>query len=97
MCQKNENLFFSVGTNRLDMSNPQTPKFIKAIPLRNMLLETDSPALSPVRGERNVPQNLTSVVEVIAKLRGLTAEQIKDITTNNAVRLFPKLAKIAFK
>ena len=97
MCQKNENQYFSVGTNRLDISNPQTPKFIKSIPLKNMLLETDSPALGPIRGERNLPQNLTSVVEVIGNLRGLTVDQVRDITTNNAVRLFPKLAKIAFK
>jgi len=67
----NENAYFSVGTNRINLE-PQilkkkivhgpNYKFISSIPVDRLLLETDLPALGPNRGERNEPENLLLVV-----------------------------------
>jgi TatD DNase family protein len=62
----------------------------KAIPLSNLLLETDAPYLTPtpVRGTINEPKNVTYITEHLAELRGETAAAIADATTTNATRLF---------
>ena len=62
----------------------------KRVPLDRLLIETDSPFLAPVphRGKRNEPAHVARVAEVIASLRGTTAEAIADATHQNHVRLF---------
>ena len=61
-----------------------------AIPLERMLIETDSPYLAPVphRGQTNQPGFVKHVAEEIARVRGMTAEAVGDITTRNFFRLF---------
>lgn len=63
------------------------------IPLDRILLETDSPYLAPVpyRGKRNCSLYLPYVVEEIAQLRGITAEEVISATEQNARRLFKKM------
>ena len=58
-----------------------------------ILLETDSPYLSPVpnRGKRNDSRNLLYVVAQIARIKGITEEEVERITTENALRLYPKI------
>ena len=60
------------------------------VPLERMLIETDSPYLSPVpmRGKRNDPGNLRYVLEKIAEVRGESAEELARITRENGKRLF---------
>lgn len=62
----------------------------KAVPLNRLLIETDSPYLAPVpyRGKRNEPSYVKYVCERIAELRGMDAEDVARITTENANRLF---------
>jgi TatD DNase family protein len=62
----------------------------RMVPLDRLLVETDSPYLAPVphRGKRNEPAHVTRVAEVIAELRGTTAEVIARATHENHVRLF---------
>ena len=62
----------------------------KAVPLENLVLETDSPYLTPVpfRGKENSPAYVKYVAEEIANLRDIPVEEIIDITTNNAERFF---------
>lgn len=62
----------------------------KTIPLSNLVLETDSPYLTPVpfRGKENQPAYVKYVAEEIAKLRGVNTEEIADITTKNAEEFF---------
>jgi TatD DNase family protein len=62
----------------------------KMVPLDRLLVETDSPYLAPVphRGKRNEPAHVARVAEVIAELRGTTAEAIAQATHENHVRLF---------
>ena len=59
-------------------------------PLDRILVETDSPYLSPepYRGRRNEPAHVRLVAERLAELRGLSLAQIGRATTDNAVRLF---------
>ena len=62
----------------------------KMVPLDRLLVETDSPFLAPVphRGKRNEPAHVARVAEVIAELRGSTAEAIATATHENHARLF---------
>ena len=62
----------------------------KMVPLDRLLIETDSPFLAPVphRGKRNEPAHVARVAEVIAELRGMTAEAVAAATHENHVRLF---------
>ncbi len=64
-----------------------------AIPLSHILLETDCPYLSPEpeRGKRNSSLNLVYVAEEIARLRGISYEEVVDATRENARRLFRKV------
>jgi len=60
------------------------------IPLEKLLLETDTPYLTPVpyRGKENQPAYVKYVAEEIAKLRNTSFEEIATITTQNAERIF---------
>lgn len=63
---------------------------VERLPLDRILLETDSPWLSPVpyRGKRNEPSYLTQVVAKIAELKGCDVGVVEDMTTDNALKLF---------
>ncbi|XP_057200516.1 tatD DNase domain containing 3-like isoform X2 [Triplophysa rosa] len=66
-------------------------KLVKQIPLESMCLETDAPALGPEKQVRNVPRNISIGAECIAKIKGVPLERVREVTTQNALRLFPKL------
>ena len=63
---------------------------LEICPLDRLLIETDSPYLSPVprRGKRNDSRNLRYVTEKIAEIKGLTAEEVAAATMENGRRLF---------
>ncbi|ESO90148.1 hypothetical protein LOTGIDRAFT_192289 [Lottia gigantea] len=75
----------------------QKQKLISQVPLENLLLETDSPALGPVKQERNVPSNLNIVVDYIAKVKKIDPSEVKHTTSQNAIKLYPKLARLITK
>lgn len=62
----------------------------KSIPFDKLLLETDAPYLTPVpyRGKENQPAYTKFVAEEIAKLRGITFEEVDKVTTENALKIF---------
>lgn len=62
----------------------------RTIPLERMLVETDSPYLAPVplRGKINQPAYVSYVAAEIAKLRGISTEEVAEATTQNFFRLF---------
>jgi len=64
-----------------------------AAPLEALLVETDSPYLAPVpfRGRRNEPAFVRSVAERLAALRGMTVDDVEELTTRNAGRVFNRL------
>ncbi len=61
-----------------------------ACPKDRLLLETDGPYLAPqtVRGKRNEPLYMIETAECAAQLHGVTAEELSELTTANAKRLF---------
>jgi TatD DNase family protein len=67
-------------------------KFLKDIPLKMIVLETDSPYLAPVphRGKRNEVSNLELVVNKIADIYEISADEVKIQTTENAQKLITK-------
>ncbi|MDE7164853.1 MAG: TatD family hydrolase [Clostridiales bacterium] len=60
------------------------------VPLGRLLIETDSPYLSPEghRGEVNMPKNVVCVAKKLAELHGETLDDIKLITADNTKRIF---------
>ena len=62
----------------------------RTMPLDHLLLETDAPDQpdASIRGQRNEPARLPVVRDVIADLRGITADEVSQATTRNAERLF---------
>jgi TatD DNase family protein len=68
----------------------------KALPLENLLIETDSPFLAPqpYRGKRNEPAYVGEVAKAIASVRNLAAEEVASATAENFRRFF-KLTGIA--
>ncbi len=62
----------------------------KIVPLERLLLETDSPYLTPVpfRGKRNEPAYVKYAAEEIANLRGIGFEELARATTENAIKIF---------
>ena len=66
-----------------------------ACPAERILSETDSPYLSPVRGEKNTSANIPVIVARLAALRGEETEALAARILKNAQTLFPKLGKEA--
>lgn len=62
---------------------------VEYAPMEQIVLETDSPYLAPVpfRGKRNSSRNLPYVVNRIAELKGITPEEVIEITEKNARKL----------
>jgi TatD DNase family protein len=60
------------------------------VPLDRLLVETDAPYLAPMpfRGKRNEPAYVRHTAEVLASVRKLTLDEIAQVTTDNARRLF---------
>lgn len=62
----------------------------QSVPLERVVIETDAPYLAPTphRGKRNEPAFLPLVIERLAEVYGVTAEEVAAVTTENARRLF---------
>lgn len=63
---------------------------VEAIPLEHMLIETDSPYLTPepFRGKRNQPDYVEYTARKIAEIKGVSYEEVAKITCNNAIKFF---------
>ena len=70
--------------------NAGLAEVVARLPLEHIVLETDAPYLTPVpfRGKRNESSYLTYVVEKIAGVKSVTVEEVAEITTSNALRVF---------
>jgi TatD DNase family protein len=78
--------YFSIPTSVV--YSIQKQKLARFLPFESLLLETDSPVLSPVRGERNEPANLVHAAEKIGELKMVSGEEVARITTLNAKNFF---------
>ena len=70
--------------------NAGVAKSVEKIPLERILLETDSPYLTPVpfRGKRNESSYLVHIAQKIAEIKGCTLEDVAAATTANAYKMF---------
>lgn len=87
--------FYISFSGIVTFKNAQALKEVaQAVPLDRMLVETDSPYLAPIpyRGKTNQPAYVRYVAEEIARLRGISLEEVAEATTHNFFQLF-KLAK----
>ncbi len=68
--------------------NSKLGEVVKSVGLSRIVFETDSPYLSPYRGEVNEPCNVSYICSYVAKLLGVSLEETKLVTTGNVCRLF---------
>lgn len=70
--------------------NGKIDQFLNEIPLEHIVLETDSPYLAPApfRGKRNESSYITKVIDKLAEIYELSAEEIAEITTQNSKDIF---------
>ena len=62
----------------------------KSVPLDRLVLETDTPFLTPkpFRGKINEPKNVVVIAEFLSDLRGESLKELSEATTNNSNQLF---------
>jgi len=85
---------FKLGINGIvTFKNSGLTAVVEKIELRHLLLETDSPYLTPVpyRGKRNESSYISLVCAKLASIYNLSIQEIDDATTKNAGELFTKL------
>ena len=85
------NLGFVLGIGGvLTFKNTNLKETIKELDLNNIILETDSPYLSPepFRGQKNEPKNVYYVAEEISRLKNISLEEVSKITEENIKRVF---------
>lgn len=79
-----------VGGTLTFKNSKKLQEIVKELSLNNLLLETDSPYLSPepFRGQKNKPNNVYYVALKISKLKNISIEEVLNTLNNNAIREF---------
>ncbi|MDP3955071.1 MAG: TatD family hydrolase [bacterium] len=88
---KNLDFYFGLDGNLTYDEGLQN--IVRHIPLERILLETDSPFLTPIpyRGLRNTPVNVKIIAEFLAQLQGVSFEKVCQITSENAKKFYNKI------
>ncbi len=83
-------LGFKIGLNGVITYSDGYERMVREVGLADIVIETDAPYISPVphRGERNEPSYVIEVAKKIAVLKEKTLEEVAEITTNNAKKVF---------
>jgi TatD DNase family protein len=83
-------LGYKIGMNGVVTYGISYDKLIRETDLKDILLETDCPYLTPVpkKGERNEPMLVELVAQKIAEVKNISAEEVAEATTQNAKDLF---------
>lgn len=70
--------------------NGKIDQFLNEIDIKHLVLETDSPYLSPVpyRGKRNESSYLTLIAKKVAEIYGMSEEEVAEVTTENSKEVF---------
>ena len=80
--------YFGIGGVVTFKNAKKLVEAVAYIPMERMVLETDSPYLSPIRSERNTSLNLPLVAAKIAEIKGISVQEVYDITWENAHKLY---------
>lgn len=89
--QKYINMGFLLGINGIvTFKNSNLIDTIKTVGVENIVLETDSPYLTPVplRGKLNEPKNIALIAKYLCHELNITIEELSNITNNNIKRIF---------
>jgi TatD DNase family protein len=78
--------FFSIPPSVV--RSPQKQKLVRRLPLRCLLVETDSPVLGPAPQERNEPANVRVAIRAIAEIRGIGETEVIEALRENTRRLY---------
>ena len=83
-------VYFGIGGVVTFKNGKKLVSVVKEIPLNHLLLETDSPYLSPepYRGQKNEPCNVIKIAEKIAEIKEIDVETVLKTTTETAIRQF---------
>lgn len=79
---------FFIGVDGDVAYSKEKQEFIKSVPLEMLVLETDSPFLSPTRKFPNAPSNIPKIAQIVAELMNKSFKDVEISTTENAKRLF---------
>ncbi len=82
---------FLLGINGvITFKNCNLKDVVEKLDLGNIILETDSPYLTPVpyRGKRNDPSHIWEIAEYISDLKGVSVEELSEETNGNITRCF---------
>jgi TatD DNase family protein len=85
---ENADWCFSIPANA--RKNESFGKMLRGLPPEKILTETDAPYLSPEKGERNEPLNVTATIAYLAELRSMPIESARDLVWGNYQRLFDR-------
>jgi TatD DNase family protein len=74
----------------LTYKNSTLPEVVRVTDLKNLVLETDSPYLTPVpfRGKRNESSYIPYIAEAVKQIKNITLDEVANITTQNVLNLF---------
>jgi len=84
-------LGYSLGIGgTVTFKNSKLPGVIEQIPIEKIMLETDSPYLSPepYRGQKNSPKNIPIISEKISGIKKISTKEVEKITFDNVIRIF---------
>lgn len=86
-------LYFGIGGVLTFKNAKKLLASVELIPMDRILLETDTPYLAPEphRGSRNNSSYLSFVAQKLAEIKGITPEEVYEITCMNAQRLFDRI------
>ncbi|MCL1894215.1 MAG: TatD family hydrolase [Holophagaceae bacterium] len=80
--------YLSFSCSLMNLSNKRARKAILAVPLEKLMLETDSPDISPTKGTLNEPANLAHLFNVVAELLGISREVLEKLLQDNVNKVF---------
>lgn len=88
--------FIGVGGVITFKNGKKLRKTVEDIPMHHILLETDCPYMAPEphRGERNSSLYIPYMVKAISEIKGISTEEVEDITWENAMRLFNRVKDV---
>lgn len=86
----NLGMMIAIGGPLTFKNSRKAPEVVAYVPMDRLLIETDSPYLTPVpfRGKRNEPAYVFYVAEKIAEIKHMTIEEVRRTTCANCQRLF---------
>ena len=84
----NLDTYFGVGGVITFKNSSKLVSTVKNIPLDRIVIETDSPYLSPIREDKNIPNNVLIVAKKIAEIKNVSLDEVLNVTNCNARYLF---------